>query len=118
MNNKDDRKTKDLQPLTFSLMPLAKKLFGKKGFVEIDIITNWAEIVGENLARYSIPQKIHFPLNSRNNGCLYLDVMSGAFAVEIQHREKYIIDKINMYFESRISLPLPSTPHTLSARYT
>ena len=98
MNNKDDRKTKDLQPLAFTLMPLAKKLLGKFGFVEADIITNWPEIIGENLAGYTHPLKIVFLKENRNNGCLYLSVASGAFAVEIKHREKYIIDKINTYF--------------------
>lgn len=101
MNNKDDiniRKTKDLQSLSQTLLPLAQNILGKNGFVETDIITNWAEIIGEQLAQYSFPQKIDFPKNKKNDGCLHLTVPSGAFAVEIKHREKYILDKINTYF--------------------
>ena len=102
MNNKDDikdiRKTKDLQSLSQTLLPLAQNILGKNGFVETDIITNWPDIVGEQLDCYSFPQKIDFPKNKKNNGSLHLAVPTGAFAVEIQHREKFILDKINTYF--------------------
>lgn len=104
MNNKDEkglkenRRTGDLQALSQAILPFARNVLGKNGFVETDIITNWGEIVGEQLAQYSFPQKIVFQRDRKNNGCLYLSVPSGAFAVEIQHREKYILDKINIYF--------------------
>jgi len=101
MNNKDDisdRKTKDLQSLGQALLPLAQNILGKNGFVETDILTNWEEIIGRQLAQYSFPQKIVFQKDKRNDGCLHLAVSSGAFAVEIQHREKYILEKINCYF--------------------
>lgn len=107
MNNKSDniknnkngeRRTKDLQSLSMTILPFAQSILGKNGFVETDIISNWSEIVGDKLAQFSFPQKIDFPRNKKNNGCLHLTVPSGAFAVEIQHREKYILDKINTYF--------------------
>jgi len=101
MNNKDTkdiRTTKDLQSLSQTLLPIAQSILGKNGFVETDIITNWVEIIGEQLARYSFPQKIDFPRDRKNNGCLHITVPSGAFAVEIKHKEKYILDKINTYF--------------------
>lgn len=93
-----ERKTKDLTALSKAILPLTKSLFGKKGFVEVDILTNWDKIVGEELADYSFPQKIDFKREQKNNGILHLQVPSGAFALEIQHREKYIIEKINAYF--------------------
>ena len=101
MNNKNisnQRTTGDLQALSQVLMPLTKKIVGKNGFAEIEIITHWSEIIGNQLAQYSMPQKIIFPRNEKNNGCLHLAVPSGAFAIEIQHREKYILEKINTYF--------------------
>lgn len=101
MNNKDDkdiRRTKDLQSLSQTLLPFAQKILGQNGFVETDIITNWEEIIGKQLAQFSFPQKIDFPRDKKNNGCLHLTVPSGAFAVEIKHKEKYILDKINTYF--------------------
>ncbi|MBR1604615.1 MAG: DUF721 domain-containing protein [Alphaproteobacteria bacterium] len=102
MNNKDDtqdiRTTKDLQSLAQTLMPLTKKIMSKHGFIETDIITNWDNIVSEQLAQYCSPLKIEFPKDKKNNGRLLLQVISGAFALEISHREKYILDKINTYF--------------------
>lgn len=96
--NKDFKATNDLQSLSQTLLPLARDILGKNGFVETDIITGWDQIAGKELAQYSFPQKIDFPRGKKNGGCLHLIVPSGAFAIEIQHREKYIIDKINTYF--------------------
>jgi len=102
MNNKDNaqdiRTTKDLQSLAQTLKPLTKRILGKNGFIETDIITNWENIVSEQLAQYCSPIKIEFPRDKKNNGRLLLQATSGAFALEISHREKYILDKINTYF--------------------
>ena len=43
----DERKTRDLQALSRTILPFAKSILGKKGFVEIDLITNWESVVGE-----------------------------------------------------------------------
>ena len=93
-----ERKTRDLTALSKTILPITKNIFGKKGFMEIEILTNWDKIVGEELADYSFPQKIDFKRGEKNNGVLHLQVPSGAFALEIQHRERYILDKINAYF--------------------
>lgn len=95
---KSARITADLTALSKTMAPLTKQLFGKKGFVEVSILTNWDKIVGKELANYSFPQKIDFKREQKNNGILHLQVPSGAFALEIAHREKYILEKINAYF--------------------
>lgn len=95
---KEARTNKDLTALAKNIAPLTKNVFGKKGFMEIDILTNWDKIVGTDLASYCFPQKIDFKREQKNNGILHLCVPGGAFALEIQHREKNIIDKINTYF--------------------
>ena len=87
-----ERKTRDLTALSKTILPITKNIFGKKGFMEIEILTNWDKIVGEELADYSFPQKIDFKRGEKNNGVLHLQVPSGAFALEIQHRERYILD--------------------------
>lgn len=103
MNNENNdntprRSSGQFQSLAKSIMPLARTMLGKKGFVEIDILTNWTAIVGEELANYSLPQKIDFKRGQKNDGILHLIVPSGAFALEIQHREKFILQKINTFF--------------------
>lgn len=93
-----ERKTYDLQSVARSIMPLAKSILGKKGFVEIDILTDWDKIVGQELAEYSFPQSIDFKRGEKTGGTLLVAVPSGAFALELQHREKMVIGKINTYF--------------------
>ena len=97
-DNQPRRGAGDLQSVAKSIMPLARSILGKKGFVEVDNLTDWSGIVGEELAAYTLPQKIDFKPNQKNNGILHLMVPSGAFALEIQHREKFILQKINTYF--------------------
>ena len=94
----DERKTMGLLSLSKTILPFAKQVLGSKGFVEIDILTGWNEIVGEELAEFCLPQKIDFPRGQKSNGTLHLNVASGAFALEIQHREKFILEKINTRF--------------------
>lgn len=94
----EERKTRDLQPAARMIMNLAKGILGKRGFVEVDMISGWDKIVGEELARYSFPQQVSFPRNERSGATLLIAVSSGAFALEIQHRETFIISKINTYF--------------------
>lgn len=95
---KEERKTYDLTALSRMIAPLTKNLFGQKGFVEIDILSNWDKIAGKELADYSFPLKIDFKRGLKNNGVLHLQVPSGAFALEIQHRERFILEKVNAYF--------------------
>ncbi len=93
-----ERAGSGLNTISQTLLPFARQLLGKKGFVEIDILTGWSRIIGKELAQYSFPQKISFPRGEKTNGILHLCTTSGAFALEISHREKIIIDKINTYF--------------------
>ncbi len=94
----EERRTQGLSSVSQTILPFAKQILGTKGFVEIDILTGWRDIVGEELAEFSLPQKIDFPRGQKSNGTLHLSVISGAFALEIQHREKYILEKINTHF--------------------
>lgn len=77
---------------------LAAKLLGKHGLVEMKILTSWKNIVGQELAQYSLPEKISFKKDSRDDGVLHLIVSNGAFAVEIGHKTPIILEKINTFF--------------------
>ena len=66
--------------------------------METDLLTNWQYIVGEELAQYSLPQKLAFRKDERTDGCLTVSVLSGAFAMEIRQNEPRILEKINAYF--------------------
>lgn len=96
--HKNERQARGLSSFAESAMPLIRNLLGKKGFVAADILTFWHQIVGEEMAEYTMPQKIDFRRGERSNGVLHLIVPSGAFALEVQHREKFVLQKVNSYF--------------------
>lgn len=94
----EERRTHDLQSVAKMLRPLAKNLLGKNGFTEVDLLTNWQEIAGEEMASYTLPRQIKHKSGEKTGGVLVLEVPSGAFALELQHREKFLLAKINAYF--------------------
>ena len=94
----DERKTGDLKNISGVLMPLAQKLVGKKAFAEADVICNWTNIAGSEVAAYSKPIKIDFKKDERTGGTLFVETYSGAFALELQVKSKLLIDKVNVFF--------------------
>ena len=93
-----ERNAEGFQPISASFAPLAKKLLGKKGFVELEIITDWEDIAGKEISEFIHPQSIEFKKGEKSGGTLYVLADSGAFATELNHKQAYIIEKINTYF--------------------
>ena len=100
LKNIDEEKRSNYEPLAVAknIRPLIRELLGKKGIMQLEILSHWNDIVGEDLSAYAFPEKIEFRANNKNDGVVHLIVPSGAFALELQHREKQIISKINTYF--------------------
>lgn len=92
------RQAAGLSSFASAAMPLVRRLLGRKGMVAADVLAMWDQIVGEETAAYTFPEKLEFPRGQRNNGFLYLKVPGGGFALEVRHRERFIIEKINSYF--------------------
>lgn len=76
---------------------VTKPVMRKRGFYDVDIISDWPFIVGEKWARYSLPHKLSFDPKSRRSGVLHIRVSPGA-NVLIKHIEPEIIDRVNTYF--------------------
>ncbi len=93
-----ERRTRDLVDLSEIVSNFARKVVGKKAFVEADIISNWGDVVGNNMASFSRPLRIDFKKGERTKGILVVEVVSGAFALELQARSKYLIDRVNTFF--------------------
>lgn len=87
-----------LTPFSSDISSFAAKLLGKQGLMEMKIITSWENIVGPELAQFSIPEKISFKKDERSNGVLHLIVSNGAFALEIGHKNSLILEKVNTFF--------------------
>ncbi len=83
--------------LAAMLPKIAKPAFGKRGFVEAGVLTDWAVIVGPVLAAETRPMRLSFPRGARTAGTLQIRVTS-AFATELQHLAPLVIERINRYF--------------------
>lgn len=76
---------------------LTKKALGKRGFASAAIITDWATIVGPDLAKHTRPQKLTFPKGKRDGGTVHI-LTSGPMALQLQHLAPMVVDRINGYF--------------------
>ncbi|HKT19336.1 MAG TPA: DciA family protein [Stellaceae bacterium] len=76
---------------------VAKAALGKRGFGEAQLVTQWDAVIGPELAGKLAPDRLSFARGERRDGVLRLRVAS-AFAVEAQHLEPLIIERINGFF--------------------
>jgi hypothetical protein len=108
-----------MQAIGASLPRIAKPVLGKQGLGEAQLLQEWPAIIGDELARYCWPIKLSFPRGERRDGTLRLRVAS-ALALEIQHREPVLLERINGYFGYRavVRLALVQGPPPQGARAT
>jgi hypothetical protein len=87
--------------LSSELPGLTKTAFrntlGGRGFAEAGLITEWAAIVGQDVARMSRPVQLAFPRGERKGGVITVEC-GGAAALELQHLKPQILDRINSHF--------------------
>jgi hypothetical protein len=79
---------------------VAKAALGKRGFGEAQLVTQWDAVIGPELASKLSPDRLSFARGERRDGVLRLRVPS-AFAVEAQHLEPMILERINGFFGYR-----------------
>ncbi len=71
----------------------------RQGFAATEIVTRWQDIVGEELARRSEPVKLTWPRRDDPDSVGILQIrVEGAYALEIQHLQQIIIERVNRYF--------------------
>ena len=106
MINKPEKPNRKYIPVSISdsLKIINKKFLYKFGKLDYTIHTKWADIVGKFFINHSEPIKISsIAISTDNNGSTiydhYLHVnVSPAAAIEFQHFQDKIIEKINSYF--------------------
>lgn len=79
---------------------LAKRTVGKRGFAEAGLITAWEGIVGPELAFSCWPDRLTFPPGRRDGGSLRIRA-AGGVALELQHMEPQLLERINGHFGYR-----------------
>ena len=96
--NEEKRTASGLNTLASETMPLLRRILGRKGMMAADVLAFWEQIAGEELAAFTFPEKIGFRGKERQNGVLQVAAANGAFALELQHREKFVLEKVNAFF--------------------
>ncbi len=92
-----DERRGTLRPMAALLPGLTRRALGKHGFAAASLITDWPRIVGEDLAATTAPIKLAFPRGERSGGTLHLRVSGGGAALELQHMESQIIERLNAH---------------------
>jgi hypothetical protein len=99
------------------LPPLTKRAFAQRGLHEAAIVTDWPAIVGDALARCSAPERL------KPDGTLAVRVAHAPAALELQHLEPVVLDRMATYLgfraARRLALrqgPLPARPEPARPR--
>lgn len=91
---------------------LTKSAFAKYGFSAATLLTDWKSIVGVDLAQYTEPERLKWPVRAktpvgddadeqgRPGATLVLRVDAGR-ALDVQYRTQQIVERINAYFGYR-----------------
>lgn len=87
-------------PIAALLPAVTRKALGRRGFASAAVITEWAHVVGPELARESIPERLVFPHGKRDSGVLWIRV-DGPLATELAHLEPLVLERINASFGYR-----------------
>ena len=82
------------RPLASALHKVTEKIYRKRGFAAGGVVSHWPAIVGADMARHTIPERLD------SNGTLRLRV-DGPHATDLQHQEPQILEKIATYFGYR-----------------
>jgi len=91
---------------------LARKSFEKFGFATAAMFTDWDKIVGTEISKYTLPDRLKWPRGAgqadsgdepdgnRRGATLVLRV-DPARALDVEYRARQIVDRINAYFGYR-----------------
>lgn len=96
MQNENDRRP-GLRALGSLIPGPTKKIFRGRGFAQADIALRWPQIVGDDLARVSLPERITYPEGRTAGATLRIRVVS-AFATHLQHLEPLVIERVNTFY--------------------
>jgi hypothetical protein len=92
-----DKRRPGLRSAGSHLPKVTDGVLRKRGFVEASLVNDWPAVVGEAVARVTRPDRLSFPKGERSGGTLHL-VVSGANALEMQHKAPMLVERINMVF--------------------
>lgn len=71
-----------------------------RGFAEPEVLTRWAEIVGDHLAGLCLPVKVTYA-RDRSLGATLIIHVEGARAPEVEHLAPRILERVNQFYGYR-----------------
>lgn len=106
---------------------LTQKSFEKYGFSTATLITDWARVVGADLARDTLPERLKWPRGAAAGatadegsgaGATLVLRVDPARALDISYKERLIIERINTFFGYRAvtGLRIVQAPVDVSAQ--
>lgn len=111
------RRAPGLRALAETITALTPPLLAKRSAAFVRIVLDWPTLAGEELANLSLPDKLVRPPGTAGSCVLRIRVASGAAALELQHLEPLILERINRCLGypavNRLKLvhaPLPHRP--------
>lgn len=86
-----------MRPLAANLGGITRAALGKKGFALAQLLSGWESIVGPNLAATAAPVRLVKSRDDQDGAVLEIRV-EGTAALELQHSEPRVIERINAHF--------------------
>jgi hypothetical protein len=77
---------------------LTAPVFKKHGFAQSDVTAHWPQIVGEQTAAISTPERIRWPrgMEDKASGTLFLKVQAGR-GLDVEYAAAGIIERVNRF---------------------
>ena len=109
------------RPLADLVAPCLGDVFARQGFASGDIVTHWADIAGEEIARLAEPLKLQWPRvapGQQSEPATLILRVEGPAAIEVQHLAPVILERVNRYFGWRAvsRIGIRQAPHAHQPR--
>ncbi len=91
-----------MESLTKHFRSITRAAFARHGFAQADVVSNWTEIVGEDLGAISAPERIRWPRGAgdearKSGGTLVMRAAPGR-ALDLQYEAPRIIGPYQQLF--------------------
>jgi hypothetical protein len=97
---------------------LTAPVFQKHGFAQVELLAHWPDIVGAQIAKIAIPEKIRWPhgKEEKSGGTLHLKVQAGR-GLDVQYATHTIMERVNRFlgYQGVASLKILQTHEPMRA---
>jgi len=94
---------------------VARAAFESHGFPSVTVLSDWPEIIGEEYAAFTVPERLVWPRSAdrdpsnanahgsahRRGGATLVIRVDGPRALEVQHMAHQLMERVNIYFGYR-----------------